>query len=108
MKYMRKQANISMKENSDFLSCLGLAKKAGKLVIGWDRIKEYNGNVDLLIISSDASEKVSVSANKSYKNVLVVSENMNEIGSALGINKTAFIAVTDSGFSNLLVNKYQK
>ena len=30
-----------MKISEQFLTTLGLAKRAGKLVIGWDRISEY-------------------------------------------------------------------
>ncbi len=87
-----------------FLTTLGLAKRAGKLIIGWDRISDYTGSIETIFISSDASERTIKNAGKRSETVLI-KRSMVAVGSALGIHRAAVVAVTDTGFANLLKSK---
>jgi ribosomal protein L7Ae-like RNA K-turn-binding protein len=87
-----------------FLTTLGLAKRAAKLVIGWDRISDYNESIEIIFVSSDASERTIKNAGKRAETVLI-KHSMAAVGSALGIKRAAVIAVTDTGFANLLKSK---
>ena len=99
---MNNQSDIKISEQ--FLPTLGLAKRAGKLVIGWDRISEYKGDICLIVVSCDASERTK--KNASGKSECVLTDiDMSHLGSALGIKRAALVAVTDSGFANLLKRK---
>ena len=93
-----------MKISEQFLTTLGLAKRAGKLVIGWDRISEYKGDIRLIIVSCDASERTRKNAAGKAECVLT-DIDMTLLGSALGIKRAALVAVTDSGFADLLIRK---
>lgn len=93
-----------IKTSEQFLSTLGLAKRAGKLVIGWDRISEYKGDIHLIIVSCDASDRTN--KNASVRSECVLTDiDMARIGSALGVKRAALVAVTDIGFSDLLKRK---
>ena len=103
---MKKTINKTDNNNNrtTFLTTLGLAKRAGKLVVGWDRISDYIGEINTIFVSSDASDRTLKNA-KSKCDAIFTDYSMTELGSALGIKKVAVIAVTDSGFSTLLTSK---
>ena len=44
--------------DNHFLSTLGLARRAGKLLLGVDSVREYRKSAALLIYASDASPRV--------------------------------------------------
>ncbi len=103
---MKKQTNNldnNNKQNS-FLTTLGLAKRAGKLIVGWDRISDYKESIEIIFVSSDASERTI--KNASFRAETISTEyTMEEIGSSLGIKRAAVVAVADNGFANLLKSK---
>lgn len=96
--------NDNFQKNDPFLTTLGLAKKAGKLVVGWDRISDYSGKIIYNIVSCDASERTRLNAEKKAE-IFPVDYSMQTIGEALGIKRAAVIAVVDPGFAELLRNK---
>ncbi len=99
---MKKQKTVKNKtENDSFLTTVGLARRAGKLVIGWDRLEKYSGSVMFNIVSCDASERTFTNAKKKAETVKT-KYDMTELGHALGIEKAAVVAVVDEGFATLL------
>ena len=89
-----------------FLTTLGLARRAGKIIMGWDRIEEYSDHIVFNIVASDAAERVVRNAQKRAETVCV-EYSMDSLGSALGIKRAAVVAVTDDGFAELLKKKLQ-
>ena len=87
-----------------FLTTLGLARRAGKLILGWDRISEYSGHISFCITSNDAAERTVLNAQKRAETIHV-DYSMEVLGSALGVKKVAVVAVTDDGFAELLKKK---
>ena len=92
---------------SKLLSMLGLARKAGKLKMGYDPSVESirSGKAALAIAAGDISEKT-------YKNLAFEAERMGvpaiklqatmqEINEAYGI-RAGVMALTDSGFANAI------
>jgi ribosomal protein L7Ae-like RNA K-turn-binding protein len=91
-------------EQDPFLTALGLAKHAGKLIIGQDRIDDWSGGLQVIFVSSDASARTKKNAGMKTDAVLT-KYTMAELGHAVGITKAAVIAVTDTGFVSLLKRK---
>ena len=95
---------IDTTKPDSFLTTLGLARRAGKLILGWDRIEEYSGHIAFNIVASDAAERTCLNAKKKAETI-VVEYSMDMLGSALGIKRAAVVAVTDNGFAELLKKK---
>ena len=55
-----------------FLTTLGLARRAGKLILGWDRIDEYSGHISFCVVANDASERTVLNAKKEPKRFLLI------------------------------------
>ena len=95
------------------MNFLGLIQRAGKLVSGADAvslaIKAHQAKV--VILTSDASEntvdKVQSLVKHDSKLILVRDFTSAELSHALG-KKRKLVAVTDSGFSQALINKIEK
>lgn len=93
--------------NSSPLPLLGLARKAGKLEIGFDAAKEcmLNGKAYLVVCAEDISEKtfkeVNFFATKSTNpDLAVIKLNFDRyaLSNAIGTS-AACVAVKDSGFA---------
>lgn len=93
--------------NSSPLPLLGLARRAGKLEIGFDPVKDnmISGKAFLVVCASDISPKtfkeINFFATKSNNPDLVViklSFNRDDLSNAIGKN-AACAAVCDQGFS---------
>ena len=87
-----------------FLTTLGLARRAGKLIIGWDRIEPYKGSLSFIIAACDASARTIDNAKRKTETIITVF-TMAEIGLALGIRRAAVVAVADKGFAEVLKNR---
>lgn len=96
-----------------FLSLLGLAQKAGKIVSGEVAVQNAvrTGKAKLIIIAADASENtrkmyrdMSVHYNVSLYNGLL----KEQMGAAIGKMHRAAIAVTDDGFGKILAKVLDK
>lgn len=86
------------------LSMISLSRKAGKLLMGFDRVKEsiYGGAVHIVLTASDLSEK-------SRKEIAFICEaedmpclelpiTMDELGWEIG-KRTGILAVTEPGLA---------
>lgn len=94
-------------ENDKFLSLLGLAKKAGKAVLGYDKIKASGRSYGLILISSDASERTVRNAKLYVSSDGIAAETgytMAQLGEALGVEKVGVAAVDDRGFIESLLD----
>lgn len=98
-----------------FLSLLGLMRRAGKLEIGFDAVKEtlLKGKSKLIITTSDISPKtekeIRFFAEKSEESVKIISvsydsQNMKD---AIGRN-VKIIALTDEGFARSATQLLEK
>lgn len=86
------------------LSMISLSKRAGKLLVGFDRVKDavYAGKVCVVLTAADLSEK----SLKGVRNVCDEEEvgclklpfAMDELWSEIG-QKTGILAVTDAGLA---------
>ncbi len=100
-----------MKQDS-ILSLLGLARRARSVVSGEfsteKAIKE--GKACLVVVAIDASEntkKLFVNKCTFYKIPIEFYSDKESIGHALGYDIRTSIAVTDQGFANALIKKFQ-
>ncbi|QNQ80333.1 L7Ae/L30e/S12e/Gadd45 family ribosomal protein [Lactobacillus sp. PV034] len=89
------------------LNLLGLAQRAGKLIVGYDAIKPalLHHQVKVLILATDLSnntkDKISSIA-KHSKNILIIEQfSSEEIKQALG-KERKLLAITDAGFSQAI------
>lgn len=99
--------------NDAFLSLLGLSKKAGKLVFGFETVKTamQKGNAEIVFSARDLSPKTAKELKFICENLEVelieTSYDMKTLGSAIG-KMTGIVAVTDEGFKKSLKQKLFK
>lgn len=98
--------------NDKLLSLLGIARRAGKLALGHDAVKELlnAGKVKLVIFTCDASERLKGELGTAAENkkipVIYTQYTMNDIHCAAG-SKAAVTAVADSGFAKRLTELFE-
>ncbi|MDD6237583.1 MAG: ribosomal L7Ae/L30e/S12e/Gadd45 family protein [Clostridiales bacterium] len=87
------------------ISALSLSKKAGKLILGFDVVKEsvQNRTAKLIVLASDVSFKTKkemdfICTNHGVKRI-VIPLKMDEIWYVLG-KRAGVIAITDEGLAN--------
>ncbi len=91
--------------NDKLLSLLGIAKRAGKLTIGFDAAAASvkRGESALLLLSeelSDRSKRAVTELAQQYGTEYVYSgRSMEETGHALGRKQTGIVSVNDKGFA---------
>lgn len=87
------------------LSTMGLARRAGKLLIGHDvvMLSVRQGRVQTVILTSDASprHKRELEAAGFEGKILILEESMEEAGYALG-KKSCIFAIEDEGFTKAI------
>ncbi|MBR3766997.1 MAG: ribosomal L7Ae/L30e/S12e/Gadd45 family protein [Clostridia bacterium] len=87
------------------LSCMGLMRRAGKLIIGHDAVmlSVRNEKALTVILSSDASKRHQreLEAARFQGKILNLSFTMEEIGFATG-KKSCIFAVEDEGFAKAI------
>ena len=94
-------------ENRKFLSTLGLCKKAGQLIIGFDPVAEAikAGKVKLLLLASDLSPKSAKEIIRIAKmhniDILQMPAAMDEIMRLLG-KRAGILAITGEGLAQVL------
>ncbi|MBO5213221.1 MAG: hypothetical protein J6B86_00415 [Clostridia bacterium] len=93
--------------DKNFLSTLGLARRAGKLLLGVESIQKYRKPVALLIYASDASPRVKRSLSGRTEPFLSPELTKEQLGRAVGCKEAAVIAVTDAGFAGMIRNKLE-
>lgn len=89
------------------ISALSLSKKAGKLILGFDVVKEsvQNKTAKLVVLASDVSFKTKkeidfICANQKVKRTMIPLK-MDEIWYVLG-KRAGVIAITDDGFADMI------
>ena len=92
---------------NNFLPTLGLARKAGKLLLGVESIEKYRKPTELLIYASDASPRVKRALSDRTEESLSPGYTKEQLGSAVGWKEAAVIAVTDAGFAGIIRKKLE-
>lgn len=93
------------------LSLLGLARRAGKLTLGFDAAVQSadKGTSSLLITAGDLSERskkaVAAAADRSRTELIALDIPMSRLGEAVG-KHTGIISVNDPGFAGKLKTLY--
>ena len=90
--------------NEKLQGFLGLSRKAGKLVFGFDMTAEsmQKGTAKLVLLSNDCSERTARNikriAEENKTEILILPLSMDEIGYAVA-KRAGVLSVCDSGFS---------
>lgn len=92
---------------NNFLSTLGLARRAGKLLLGVDSVTSCRKPVPLLIYASDASPRVKRALATRTDPSVTPDFTKEQLGRAVGCKEAAVVAVTDAGFAGILRNKLE-
>lgn len=90
------------------LSMLGIARRAGKIAMGFDAAAEamHKGEARLLVLAADLSERTERAvrriAEETNTPVMPSDFDMDRMGDAVGRRKTGIIAINDSGFAKTI------
>lgn len=93
--------------NDKLLSFLGIARRAGRLSLGFDMATETmtKGKSRLLLLACDLSPRttkaITETAQRSGTQIIVLNISMEQIGVSLG-KVTGIISVNDEGFAKKL------
>lgn len=96
------------------LSLLGLARRAGKLELGFDAAASAarNKKARLLLAAGDISEKtfknLRYEGERAGVPVLRLKTDMAETGRACGVKRAGVLAVTEPGFAKALQNAMEQ
>ena len=96
--------------NDIFLNSLGICKRAGKLVFGFETVKTamQSGYAVLIFTAADLSEKTKKGmrflSSQMQIEFVETGYDMDSLGSSIG-RKTGIIAVTDEGLAAMVKNK---
>lgn len=95
-----------------FLQFLGLTKRAGKLLEGYNKCEDAikRRKVRLIILSCDASENTTdkfLKYGEKYKIPVLREYDKEELGSALGMEEIKILGVIDSKMSERLACIYK-
>ena len=103
---MKSKGSLNKLNNDLFLSTLGLARRAGKVLHGFDNVIENAQKLDVVFIASDSSSKTVRNIDFILQQFNVKTETINytkaELGYAIGTKPTGIIGIADSGFTKLL------
>ncbi|MBO4407058.1 MAG: ribosomal L7Ae/L30e/S12e/Gadd45 family protein [Clostridia bacterium] len=95
----------------DYLTLLGLAMRAGKVVYGEESVKEafFTRHVALLVLSSDAGPRTAEAfrrlAERNGVRLLTLPDSKQDLGHAIGKGLCAVAAVTNKGFAESIAAK---
>ena len=99
---------------SKFLSAIGLAKRAGKVVTGTDAVRDTmkKKRAETVVVASDVSDntrkEIFDTAEYYGCEAFLVPYTMSELSHALGkISLTACAAITDISFKTLIKNSLE-
>lgn len=94
-----------------FFNAMGLSRRAKKLCIGHDEVKTSirSGNAKLVIIASDASERLEKEMANLAAEIPVIRTDatMQEMGIYIG-KKSGVFSVTDGGLKDLVLSTIKK
>ena len=99
--------------NARLLGALGLCKKAGKLIIGFDVVGESirRGNVALLVLAEDLSPKsagriTALAAERKVRH-LTIGAAMDDIERLLG-KRAGILAIADQGLAEVVARQVEE
>lgn len=96
-------------QNDRFLSSLGMARKANKVSLGYDKALEaiHKGVSQAVFVACDISEKtkrgIEIAAEYDDVQVITVDYDIFAITNAIG-TKTGIVSINDSGFAKKLIS----
>ncbi len=93
--------------DKSFFSTLGLARRAGKLILGVESIEKYGKPIELLIYASDASPRVKRTLSHRKDPSVTPDLTKEQLGTAVGCNNVAVVAITDAGFAGIIRKKLE-
>lgn len=93
-----------------FISFLGLARRAGKLLLGLDLLERSRIRIYALVFAEDASEKTVKNAKYHSPEAVCVETDLTkaEFGRLMGVKETAVAAVTDKGFAEQILKNARR
>ncbi len=94
---------------SKYYHFLGICKRAGELISGYDSVTDTFDKVQLIIIAEDASDRVKERIElrcKQNQVPLIIYGSSIEYGKALGTKPTVLLAVLDKNFTKALMSKF--
>lgn len=99
--------------NDKFFQFLGLTKKAGKLIEGYNKCEELvtRGKGYLVILSEECSENTKDKFRRycERENIVIIEGISNEkLGLSLGRTEINVLCVNDKSMSEKLINLYNK
>jgi len=86
-------------ETEKILGMLGLARRAGKAILGLDNIKKFKGQAIIIVLASDSSDRTKRKINEMEKHVIDIGRTKLELGHLLGVGEVSAVAVTDINFA---------
>ncbi|QOR36021.1 ribosomal L7Ae/L30e/S12e/Gadd45 family protein [Clostridium sp. 'deep sea'] len=92
-----------------YYSFLGIIKKTGKIIAGYDTVKDNFNKAKLIILAEDASDKMKqkmLRRCKEHNKELVCYGVSKQYGRALGIKDSVILAIIDKNFSEVLKSKF--
>lgn len=97
--------------NSNYLTSLGLAQRAGKLAYGEITVKDavFNKHVALILLSSDAGNSLKRTFERLAKEknipLLVLPDDKKSLGAAIGKEMCSVAAVLNKGLADSIAAK---
>ena len=96
----------------NWLSTLGLALRAGKLITGEEQVVKaiQSGQAKLVIVAADASDgtlKKMKDKTSFYKVPLKITSDRSALGQAIGKGERVSLAVMDQGFASSIRNRIE-
>ena len=89
------------------LTSLGLARRAGKVLLGMDEVSRAAAPLPLVLTACDASERVTRLLTNGGIVPVRLPWKKTELGHAVGCGEVAVIAVTDPGFADMIRRKME-
>lgn len=98
---------------SKFLQFLGLTKRAGKLIEGYNMCEEAvkHRKVKLIILSEDCSDNTKdkfTNYSNNYKTTLIQGYSKEQLGNILGREEINILCVIDNKMSNRLLELWKE
>ncbi|MDF2684853.1 MAG: ribosomal protein L7Ae family protein [Clostridia bacterium] len=89
--------------NNKFIGMLGIARKARKVILGYDNIIKNKRAVLLLVLSDGAADRTKKNVEALDKQVLKVDMTKTELGKVFGAGEVSVAAITDDGIAKQLI-----
>jgi len=90
-----------------FVSLLGLCRKAGKVILGFEELQKTASRVQIVFVAKDVSERTLRNIQKTGVRFFVTDMTKTELGTVLGCGEVATAAVADRNFAEALEKNIQ-